>query len=443
MSDASASHPPGAGVQTPWGNADDLRLRGMPPGRGNELQASRRSHRERLFGAMVAASSMQGYEATRVSDLVSIAGVSRAAFYEQFTDKEGLLLETVDALIGPTVAIIEADQAAPVGRDRLRQTIRAFLELVASQPAASRLGFIEAYAVGRSGEAAVERGVDAFQTFALRELESIPRGEELPPIMVRALIGGLLKVVQRRLYRDEADRLPELADELSDWALSYPAPPGSLEGPRRRGRQAHSFEERQAVAYPPGRVMRAAAAVIAEQGYRESTVADIVRRAETSQRAFYGHFRSKEEAVLATLESGASQMLGSVLPAVRRSKGWGKSIRAAYEAMFAFAMEEPEYTRLGAVEIYQVGREALRTRDAVMERLEDLLVPGYECSPDTPAIAGEAIGGSIYSLIHDQVKRKGPEALPELAPLATFMTLAPFLGAKEAYARAMEEPEKW
>ena len=43
-----------------------------------------------------------------------------------------------------------------------------------------------------------------------------------------------------------------------------------------------------------------------------------------------------------------------------------------------------------------------------MEGLEALLVPGYELAPDTPPIAAEAIGGAIYALIHDQVKRNGP-----------------------------------
>jgi len=93
--------------------------------------------------------------------------------------------------------------------------------------------------------------------------------------------------------------------------------------------------------------------------------------------------------------------------------------------------------------MYTVGKRALETRDTVMEGLEALLVPGYELSPDTPPIAAEAIGGAIYALIHDQVKRKGPESMPELAPMATYMTLAPFVGAEEAYERAMEESDKW
>jgi hypothetical protein len=93
--------------------------------------------------------------------------------------------------------------------------------------------------------------------------------------------------------------------------------------------------------------------------------------------------------------------------------------------------------------MYTVGKRALETRDTVMEGLEALLVPGYELSPDTPPIAAEAIGGAIYALIHDQVKRKGPESMPELVPMATYMTLAPFLGAEEAYERATEKHEKW
>jgi hypothetical protein len=49
----------------------------------------------------------------------------------------------------------------------------------------------------------------------------------------------------------------------------------------------------------------------------------------------------------------------------------------------------------------------------------------------------------VYALIHEQVKAKGAESLPELAPMATYMTLVPFMSAEEAYERAMEQSEKW
>jgi AcrR family transcriptional regulator len=415
----------------------------MRPGRGNAPEDSERSQRERLFGAMVALSSEKGYEATKIGDLAKVAGVSRAAFYDHFKDKQECLLAAVEALVEPTIALIERSEDAGTGEARVRQAVEAFFALVANQPAASKMCFIEVYAAGPEGEAEVERVLDVFERFGISQLNQIRGRKGMPPQMMRAILGGLQRVIDKRLYSDEAKQLPRLAEDVADWGLSYPPPPGPLEAPKRRGRKARPFAERQAIAHPPERVLRALAAIVAEKGYKGTTVAEVVERAGTSQRVFYGHFENKEEAFLAALDSGSAQMLGLVLPAFRRANTWQESVRAAYEAMFSFGIEEPEYTKLGAVEMYTVGRRALQTRDGVMEGLEALLVPGYEIKPDVPPIAAEAIGGAIYALIHDQVKSKGPESLPELAPMATYMTLAPFIGADEAYERAIEESDKW
>jgi AcrR family transcriptional regulator len=250
------------------------------------------------------------------------------------------------------------------------------------------------------------------------------------------MIGGLQKVIHKRLYRDEEDELIELAPQIHRWWLSYPPPPDELRAPRRRSQKPRPFEERQSVANPPERVLRALAATVAEKGYPATTVAEVVDRAATSQRTFYEHFANKEEALIAALDSGSAQMLGTTLPAFRRAPDWQSAVHRAYEAMFAFGIEEPEYSRLGAVEMYAAGKRALQTRDTIMEGLEALLAPGYELAPDAPPIAAEAIGGAIYALVYDQVKSKGPESLPELVPMATYMTLAPFLGADEAFALA-------
>jgi hypothetical protein len=111
-------------------------------------------------------------------------------------------------------------------------------------------------------------------------------------------------------------------------------------------------------------------------------------------------------------------------------------VRGALGALLAFGAEEPEFTRLGAVEVYSAGRRALEQRDEVMKGLEALLAPGYELAPQTPPIAAEAIGGAIYSLLYDQVRASGPESLVEVAPLATYIALVPFIGAEEACAVA-------
>jgi AcrR family transcriptional regulator len=424
-------------MRTPWGDTTELRERRMRPGRGMPREEAERNHRERLFAAMVAIVVEKGYEATRVADLVKLAGISRSAFYRQFEDKKSCFLAAAEELVQPTVDAVFARAAkAPEGEERMRVAVEAFLQLVAAQPAASKMCFVEIYAAGPEAVAVIQRTTDTVEGFVRPLFDQIPGRESMPPQMVRAMIGGLQKVVHKRLYRDEEAQLLELAPQICQWWLSYPPPPGPLQGQRRASRKARPLEERQAVTSPADRVLRALAAVVAEKGCPAVTVAEIVERASASQRTFYEHFANKEEALLAALDAGSAQWLANTLPAFRRAPDWKNAVRGAYEGMFAFGVEEPEYSRLGAVEMYAAGKRALETRDRIMEQLEALLAPGYELAPETPPIAAEAIGGAIYALVYDQVRSRGPESLPELVPMSTYMTLAPFIGAEEAYELA-------
>src|SRR3954471_4182744 len=191
-------------MRTPWGDATELRERMMRPGRGMPREEAERNHRERLFAAMVASVVEKGYDSTRVADLVELSGISRSAFYRQFADKQECFLAAAEELIEPTLAVMEqAESAASSGDERMREALEAFLRLVVSQPAASRMCFVEIYAAGPEAVALIERTMDTFETFATAQFEQIPGRESMPRDMVRAMIGGLQKVVHKRLYRDE------------------------------------------------------------------------------------------------------------------------------------------------------------------------------------------------------------------------------------------------
>jgi AcrR family transcriptional regulator len=168
-------------------------------------------------------------------------------------------------------------------------------------------------------------------------------------------------------------------------------------------------------------------------------VADIVERARVSHRTFYEHFDNKEDAVVAALDLGSAQMLAAAMPAFRREEGeWQRAIQATQEEMFTFGVQEPEYARLGAVEIFGAGTRALEQREKVTEGMELLLAKGYELKPDAPPITAEAIGGALYALFYDFVKQRGPERLAEVVPPVVYVTLAPFLGAEEAFELATQ-----
>ena len=424
-------------ARTPWGDATQLRDKKLRPGRGTPREEAERNQRERLFAAMVATVDKKGYEGTTVADLVKLSGVSRSAFYRHFDDKQACFLAAVEEMVEPTLRKLGGDESAPAGVERARGAFESLIETIVSQPAASKLCIVEVYAAGPEGAALVDRSMDAATALAAQLLEQVPEREGLPLELVRALVGGIQKVIHKRLYRGQEEELLDLVPQLWDWLFSYPVPPGPLRATRRRVVKAVPFAERQAQSNPPERLLRALAAVVAEKGYPDTTVAEIVERAQTSQRTFYEHFKNKEDAIVAALDSGSAHMLAAALPAFRRAPDWPHAVHDTQEAMFAFGAEEPEYARLGGVEMYAAGKRALDQREVVTEGMEGLLAPGYELKPETPPIAAEAIGGALYSLLYDHVNKKGPETLPDLVPTLVYVTLAPFLDRDEAYEVAI------
>lgn len=425
-------------VETPWGDAAELKRRKLRPGRGTPREEAKRNQRERLFAAMVATVAERGYEATTVADLVELSGVSRSAFYRHFADKQECFIAAIEALAGPALETAEGGLELPGDMESAKQAFETLFRQIVDQPAAAKMCFVDIYAAGSEGVALVDRTIDAFEVLLRQMLDQTPGYEGMPSEIIRALIGGVQKVIHKRLYRGQEQELLELAPQLWDWLFLNPPPPGPLKAPRRRTRKAPPFEERQAASSPPERILRALAAVVSKKGYHETTVADIVERAKTSQRTFYEHFDNKEDAMVAALDSGSAQMLAEALPAFRRSHDWQHAVQATQEAMFTFGVQEPEYARLGAVEIFGAGTRALEQREKVTEGMEQLLAHGYEVNPDVPQITAEAIGGALYALFYDHVRQKGPERLPEIVPPVVYVTLVPFLGAEEAYSLATQ-----
>ena len=316
-------------VRTPWGDATELRARMMRPGRGMPRDEAERNQRERLFAAMVATVAEKGYEATTVADLVELSGVSRSAFYRHFADKQECFLTAAEALIEPTLEVMEQRRDAPhPARSGCAQALEAFLKLIAAQPAASKMCFVEIYAAGPEGVAVVERTLDTFEKFGTRlfERDPRPRGDAVadgPGDDRRPAEGRPQAPLPRR--RGRAGRAGPA--DLASGGSPTRRPRARCGRRARRGQEARPFEERQAVANPAERVLRALAATVAEKGYPATTVAEVVDRASTSQRTFYEHFANKEDALLAALDSGSAQMLATVLPAFRRAPSWEHSVK--------------------------------------------------------------------------------------------------------------------
>jgi hypothetical protein len=124
--------------------------------------------------------------------------------------------------------------------------------------------------------------------------------------------------------------------------------------------------------------------------------------------------------------------MAAMLPAFRRNEDWAQGVRAAWGAFFNFLASRPSLADLVLVEVYAAGPAAIDRRDEALRPLEILLAEGRLRAPEVPWIAREAIPGGILALAYNQLRRSGPESLPSLAPISTYLTLAPYIGAEDA-----------
>jgi AcrR family transcriptional regulator len=83
---------------------------------------------------------------------------------------------------------------------------------------------------------------------------------------------------------------------------------------------------------------------IVEDGYRSTTVADIVRRAHTSRRTFYAHFAGKEECFIALLGDFHAEMIRQISAAVDPHAPHTAQVRQAVEAWLGCAEHAPALT---------------------------------------------------------------------------------------------------
>jgi AcrR family transcriptional regulator len=147
---------------------------------------------------------------------------------------------------------------------------------------------------------------------------------------------------------------------------------------------AGAQDSRSAVADPfRSRLLDGLAVSLAEKGYRETTVADIVRHARTSKRTFYDHFASKEECFIDLLHANLEDMIEGIRAAVNPHDAPEEQIRSAVEAYISHIASRPAITLSRIREAPGLGDVARQLHRRAMEHLTDMLVdisasPGFQ-----------------------------------------------------------------
>jgi AcrR family transcriptional regulator len=197
-----------------------------------EFVAARK--RQRIMDAMADLSAEQGYEATKIGDLVRRAGVARKTLYDNFEGKEEVFLAAFDSAVEDVSGQVgeACDGAGGEWSRRVEAGLRAFLAYVAEKPAAARMCMIEAMS---ATPAASARYDEALQRFVELWRRSAPAETGLPDTIGDTLVGGVAWIVYQQIRRGGAPQALDLLPELSEFVLSpYHGVAKPRPGPGRR-----------------------------------------------------------------------------------------------------------------------------------------------------------------------------------------------------------------
>jgi AcrR family transcriptional regulator len=198
----------------------------------------------------------------------------------------------------------------------------------------------------------------------------------------------------------------------------------SGEPPAARGRHAPPPEIR--LPLQRARLLRAAAAEFAEQGFGNTGSEAISRRAGMSKATFYEHFANKEACILALFDQAFEVLAWSMAQAARQAGSGNprQRMRAGTRAFLTAGAEHPDYVRTLLVEIIGAGPVAARRRDQVLESFAEILDRENAAAAErglatrfASPLDAVAVVGAITELVSRQVRLGDPADPLDLAPV--------------------------
>jgi AcrR family transcriptional regulator len=189
---------------------------------------------------MVRVAAAKGYEATAVTDVIEVAGVSRTTFHETFPDKAACFLEAYDAVIDVLVAHVSSAYEATAGErwpDRIIAALDALVELLSVESDIARMAMVEITVAGEDARERYRAALARFTPLLEEGRVYSGQGDKLPADTARFAIGGATSMIFDEV---RAGRGPELRRILPDLVFAVLMPylgPEQAEEEMRRVRE--------------------------------------------------------------------------------------------------------------------------------------------------------------------------------------------------------------
>lgn len=217
---------------------------------------------------------------------------------------------------------------------------------------------------------------------------------------------------------------------ISGTALAEPAAEQPAEvSPLRLPPGRHGIPADLVRAHQRRRLIEAAAAALAEQGYGRITAARVTELAGVSSRTFYQHFEDLWACLLAAYESEAGTLCAVIEEAyaTERDRGLNRlpgqtstagAARAGIAAAIAFFASQPEAARLLSAEPPPQIVALATARRELIERLGAMLRAGLSNPTGVTPLPGleRRLIGAALALVATRAASGDPQRLRDLEP---------------------------
>ncbi len=183
------------------------------------------------------------------------------------------------------------------------------------------------------------------------------------------------------------------------------------------------------------RLLAGIAQAVAANGYRATTITQIVKAASVSSRAFYELFESKEECFLEAFDVVVAHLEDLTIEAAREQPDWPHQVIAGLRAALRFFTEEPDLARLCLVEpVTATPVIATRFRDVVIDKSRALKAGRRERleAEELPDSTEDSLLGGLIALVSRSILVGNADSLESLLPDLLDFVLSPYLGPEEA-----------
>lgn len=190
------------------------------PGEVDASVLRAQAQRERFTRGLADVLMTKAYDEVTVADVCLQVGGSRRTFYEYFDDKVGCLLAGYDAAVGDALRAARVSfDAAPDWGAGIRDGLATLLDVMADEPALTRLCVMDVLACGAAGRQRHTATLDALAEIIDRGRAEVPEDLVLPDLLGRAAAGAGFSLIYDWVCTDHIAELPRLAPQLTSIVL--------------------------------------------------------------------------------------------------------------------------------------------------------------------------------------------------------------------------------